>query len=463
MNGSTATAPTCTSGRSVVDAPHVAIKSPQENTEVHRPPSLRRNISWTLLGNVVYAACQWGTLVVIARFGTPELLGQFALALAITTPVFMLASLNLRYVQVTDSANRFVPRDFVSLRVLTTLAACIIVTAIGLLSPDAGVLGILLITVAAVKATESFSDVIHGMQHKRECMRAICISHATRGALSLLSVTTLLLATESLTIAVIGMAAVNIFVLMFIDIPMAKSLPAQPNTPHPLAVHWNLQRLIPLAWLSLPVGLATMILSLSTNIPRYFIAHYIDNSALGIYAAAAYLLMATDLVVQASRVTALPRLARLYGEGRVPEFWRLTRRLMLLGAACTVPALLAVWIAGKSILTTIYGPQYEQASDAFFWLMLANVLWQSSVPTAVLLAMQRYWTDFSIRLVSTGVIAIAAWWLVPQHGLVGAAWAIVAGRVTASIGTAGYAMRGLPHSQTLRGCEVTQVSPHPTL
>ena len=32
--------------------------------------TLRMNFLWTLAGNVVYAACQWGILVVLAKLGT---------------------------------------------------------------------------------------------------------------------------------------------------------------------------------------------------------------------------------------------------------------------------------------------------------------------------------------------------------------------------------------------------------
>jgi hypothetical protein len=45
------------------------------------------NFLWTLSGNVVYAACQWGMLVVLAKLGTHQMVGEFALALAITAPI----------------------------------------------------------------------------------------------------------------------------------------------------------------------------------------------------------------------------------------------------------------------------------------------------------------------------------------------------------------------------------------
>jgi len=52
-----------------------------------QPLTLRRNFSWTLLGNVVYAGCQWAMLVVLAKLGTPEMVGQFALV--VTAPIVL--------------------------------------------------------------------------------------------------------------------------------------------------------------------------------------------------------------------------------------------------------------------------------------------------------------------------------------------------------------------------------------
>src|SRR5262245_17210531 len=54
-----------------------------------QPLSLRRNFSWSFAGNAVYAGCQWGMLMVMAKLGSPEVVGQFALGLAVTGPITM--------------------------------------------------------------------------------------------------------------------------------------------------------------------------------------------------------------------------------------------------------------------------------------------------------------------------------------------------------------------------------------
>ena len=64
--------------------------------------SLRRNFSWTFVGNVVYSACQAGILMLLAKLGNPEMVGKYGLAMAIATPVLALSSLQLRAVLTTD-------------------------------------------------------------------------------------------------------------------------------------------------------------------------------------------------------------------------------------------------------------------------------------------------------------------------------------------------------------------------
>src|SRR4051794_21289682 len=49
--------------------------------------SLLRNLSWVGVGNVVRGACQWGTLAALAKFCPVQMVGQYALGLAVTAPI----------------------------------------------------------------------------------------------------------------------------------------------------------------------------------------------------------------------------------------------------------------------------------------------------------------------------------------------------------------------------------------
>ena len=56
--------------------------------------SLRSNFVWILTGNLVYAACQWGMIVALAKLGSSFMVGQFSLGLAIATPVLKFTNLH---------------------------------------------------------------------------------------------------------------------------------------------------------------------------------------------------------------------------------------------------------------------------------------------------------------------------------------------------------------------------------
>src|SRR5213080_1139778 len=92
--------------------------------------TLRVNFSYAVIGNLTYAACQWGILVALAKLGTVEMVGQYAYALAVTTPLFLLANLQLNALQITDDPSNYLFRDYLSIRFATCVVASVIVGVI---------------------------------------------------------------------------------------------------------------------------------------------------------------------------------------------------------------------------------------------------------------------------------------------------------------------------------------------
>lgn len=147
-------------------------------------PSLRANFAWTLAGNVIYAACQWGVLVALARLGDAAMVGEFALALALTAPVFMFANLNIRGVQATDARGEYRFGDYLGLRLVTTVLALAVVAGVVLATGYGGRVAAVILLVGLAKAFEAMSDVFHGLLQRHERMDAIAWSMIARGLLS---------------------------------------------------------------------------------------------------------------------------------------------------------------------------------------------------------------------------------------------------------------------------------------
>src|ERR1039458_3343919 len=81
---------------------------------------LTSNSLWALSGNVTYGGCQWLILLMLAKAGNASMVGQFALGLALTAPVFQFANLQLRTAQVTDVLSVYAFSDYLGLRLVTS-------------------------------------------------------------------------------------------------------------------------------------------------------------------------------------------------------------------------------------------------------------------------------------------------------------------------------------------------------
>src|ERR1035441_7561447 len=109
--------------------------------------SLRSSFAWTLAGNAFYAAAQWATLSLIAKLGGSQMLGQYALAVALTTPLVMFSHLNLRAVLATDVDGRRPFGDYVALRLGVSGFGLVGIAILALVSGHSGSLAaVILVT-----------------------------------------------------------------------------------------------------------------------------------------------------------------------------------------------------------------------------------------------------------------------------------------------------------------------------
>jgi O-antigen/teichoic acid export membrane protein len=167
--------------------------------------SLRRNFSWTMIGNLVYAGSQWGILVALTKLGSPEMTGQFTLGLAVTAPVFMLTNLQLRQIQATDAKLLYPFTAYLGLRLLCTQIALGAVMAIAVCSGYRWQTMTVVLLVGLAKGIESISDMCYGLFQQHERMDRIAISLMLRGPLALLGLSLGVWLSGSVIAGVLGM------------------------------------------------------------------------------------------------------------------------------------------------------------------------------------------------------------------------------------------------------------------
>jgi len=396
-------------------------------------PSLRANFSWTLVGNVVYSACQWGMISALAKLGNAALVGCFALGLAITAPVFMFTNLQLRVVQATDARSEFDFSDYFTLRLFASLAGLIVICAIVPAGRNDWATGTVIILVGLSKAIESLSDVIAGLLQKAEQLHRVAISLMIKGTVSLPAFTAAFWFTRSLVVAVVALIAVWLSVFALYDLRQASSL-IRGNDSF-FAFRWP--RLKRLAILSAPMGLASTLFSLNVNIPRYLLGHARGQAELGIFASLAYLLVAINLVVNALGQSVTARLARDFAEGAIGRFRNLLGSLLAFSVLILVIAIPMARLVGRPLIAFVYRPEYSQFASLFTILVVTAGL--SAVATFLNCGMT---AARSLRMQAPIMIAMTACTvcfsvlLIPSFGADGAAYALLIGSCVQSIGGA---------------------------
>ena len=394
--------------------------------------SLRRNFSWTLIGNVVYAGCQWAMLVAIAKLGSPEMLGTFVLGLALTAPVVILANLQLRGVQATDAKREYQFGTYWTLRLVTSSMAMMAIVVVTVASGCRGEQAAVVLVIGAAKVVESISDVVYGLLQQQERMDRIAISLMVKGPLSLLALGLCVSLTHSILWGALGLVMAWALSLACCDIPFGMSALRATMPPGKQTRSWltllrpqmDAGTLVRLARLALPLGVVMVLGSLIVNVPRYFVEAYQGSYELGMFAALASVNVAGTTVVSALGLSAQPRLARYYASGSA-RFLRLVIKLVAIGALVGCFGVLVAAVAGRGLLTVMFRPEYADNVSSFVWIMIAGGIGCIASFLGYGVTATRAFRRFVAPRVVTVLVAVAfSILLIPRHGVTGAAWVL---------------------------------------
>ena len=384
-----------------------------------QPLSMSHNFSWTLFGNIVYAASQWGVLIVLAKLGNATMVGQYGLGLAITAPIILFANLRLREVQVTDTSSRYQFGEYFSLRLVMILAALAIISFTSFMFGYERDTVFIVLSIGLCKGFEAMSDMIFGLLQKNERMDRIAISLMIQGPLSLLLFSSLLFATNSLLAGVLGMVISRFFLLIIYDRYNAKQF-AGILPRFQLPILWQLFKL------SLPLGIVQLFISLYINIPRYFLENEQGEEMLGYFSAISYVLVAGDTFISALSQAATPRLANHFHAGKRSNFLRLLFVLVAIALVLGILGVAVISLFGEQILSVLYQPDYIKYKDIFVLLMFAAMCnYIGWFLEAAMNAARRFKVQLSIAAVWLTASGVSSFILVPAYGMQGAAYSLI--------------------------------------
>lgn len=401
---------------------------------------LRTDFTWVLSGNVLYSACQWGIVVVLAKLGSAAQVGEYALGLAVSAPIVLFANLQLRALLASDVNHQFAFGQYLTFRMATLGAALIAVAGLAAFTQPNGHLAGVVMLVGLAQALEFVSDTYYGLMQKLERMDRISVSLLLKGPLSLAALWAGMYLTRSVVWAVVGLLMGRLLIVLLWDSRLGYAKAHE----HPIAtgLEWSSGKMLTLLRMALPLGVISMLVALNTSIPRYFVEGRLGSAELGIFSALASLLSAGSLVVAAFGQSIFLPVARACAALDRAKFRSYVALAALLGGALGGAAVLASVLFGRDILTHLFRPEYGGRADILVRLMMAGtVMFIASGLGYVLTAARSLGPQIPLLAATALAAAGISAWSIPRHGLSGAADAVLISAFVQLAGTAVLVLR----------------------
>jgi O-antigen/teichoic acid export membrane protein len=368
------------------------------------------------------AGSQWLLLVVLAKLSSPETVGHYGFALAVTAPLIILFNLQLRNVQASDTRTQFPFALYLRLRLLSTAAAMLILLVVVFAYSPLRATAPIFILVGAAKAVEALGDLLHGRFQQHERFDLAAASFGIRAVLSVPLFAVTLHLTESLEAAVAVLGLSWAATLLIFDLAAVRSLNRRTFAAegrHPQG------GLFSLLWMTLPLGMAGFLISLLPNVPRFFLANYWGAAEVGVFTALSAIGLIATMLVTSLGQALTPRLAREYANQDFASFNRLFFRLTAGAILLGLSSLAIGTFLAREILTLLYSSFYGEYTRLFGWILFASLISHlSACMTIGLMAARAFRTQLPLYSLAAATVVVGGALLIPRFGLSGAAWAM---------------------------------------
>ena len=385
--------------------------------------SLLNKAKWLLGGNILFAFSQWLMLIMFSHFSNPIQLGYYSYALAITAPIFMLSNLQLRPLVVADLnlERKFRYSEYFSLRLLTILFAVIV--SLFFIDWENNLALSIVLVVVLIKASESVSDIIYAYYNANKKTKFISRSLTFKSVLVIILSFCVLYLTHnivySLTVTLIG----YLFVLVLLDI--------RQNIKHLREINFFDKKLKKIVQIGLPLGIAVMLVSLQTNIPRYFLEYYSNVELVGVYTILYYFIVIGGIVINSVCQYLSPNFSEFYRDLKIDELKRIIKNAFFIALYIGMSGLVISLFLNSFIIKIIYGNDYLEYAYLLPYIMIAGIFTFLSVVNGYLLTSLRLLKiQMPIFLILVCLTVIYSYLLIPVYGLTGAIYTTILSAVS---------------------------------
>ncbi|MCK4340742.1 MAG: hypothetical protein KAY37_03350 [Phycisphaerae bacterium] len=361
-------------------------------------------------------------LVLLAKFASPEIQGQYLLAIAVATPVIMFFGLQLRGALVADAGNQFTVGSYLTLRAALMVPAALVLVGYLIwkaLAEHNFAYLLILGGLFAARIAWSVAEVGWGTFQRRERLDLLAVTNVLRGLALLLPFALLLpllahFGENNTQQPANGVAAaVLLGAVGFVVIYYLFDRPRVWDQRY-WKLSWNWRSVRALAMQTFPLGLVILAITLCDSIPRIIIESQPDGKAqLGYFGSLAYITLAGNLIIIQAANAAANRLS-LYYQRDSRAFLRLGLRLVGLALGVGAVVLIVALLFGEWILGVLYRPDYAQFATEFQIIVGAHCLaLLTNLFGATTTQMRLFWVQVPVQVITLAATVIAAVLLIP--------------------------------------------------
>lgn len=389
------------------------------------------NIVWTTLGYFSYFGFQWLIVMILAKIGTPINVGKYMLAVSISTPIITFFSMNLRTVLASDVKDKNIFKEYFVLRIITSVASLLIIFLYSIFIEPNTQTSIVIILLTIFKLSEGFSDLVFGFFQKKEQMKYIGQSQIIKTIVFSIVLITSYGLFENLSLTLFLLIISSVILLFVYDFNIYKKLSNESLKNNKIDKH----KIYQLAHLALPLSFVALIATLIPNIPRYFIKGYLTEYDLGVFSAITYIAIIGGAFIGAIGQVAIPRIAKYYSQKEFNILYKFIGKLMFIGLVVGFLIFLIIYFFGFQILLLLYNDEYAKYSNILLIISFSTIFQFSTMFLgAAIHAIRKYKLQVYNNTLILISILLFSWLLIPEYGIIGAAYALAGGYLVESIG-----------------------------
>lgn len=373
-------------------------------------------------GTAAFMLGQLALLILIARLGTQELVGAYALSTAFLNPIFLLARMGLRAALATEHDGGMSFRIYRDLQFGMTALAFVVTIGIAVLFGTEAIVVYVLFIVFFMKLFETFSDLHYGLLLKYDRQHVIATSlflRSTTGALAFLFIALTLDAETAMVALPLSWA----LVFLLHDFLRSRDLRAKEAAAAP-----GRAELVALFSVLLPLALAGFFGQLGLSVPRYFIGVGSGTSVLGQIAPALMAHVFVSAFADSVMHSLLSSVARDIAAGERRRAWDRLVRIAVYLLPVTLIGVAAMFAIGSWIVDLVFGEGYELAG---VYIGIVSISWSlrayGTLFGSVVMGARNFGQMFWINFVSFLVYAVLTLGLGLAAGLIGVLWGMVLG------------------------------------